>query len=133
MNKPHYPTVRGLEALRAVRRELRERVADRDDEWLRRAARGAGIGIIVRNTGCDAVARLEEQQVYLNRHGELVKSEAHFTVVAMASDDSMRSAVSRLLKVHRDAVLLCATHGPRTLPAITLPDGVPPGIESHLG
>lgn len=100
---------RGLNAIAAIKRELKQSVANRNDNHLLRACTGANIQVW--QSG-HATPRWEALCFTLERIVDSeqpnVRSLCTRTVKAHASDRTMRSAIARLLQSSPDIVFSCA-------------------------
>lgn len=103
----------GLPALRCVKRELRARVAVRDDHYLSLVCRRAGITVFQASADrWDALAHVFVNVVAHTSDGRIDRARTGVFVdrtLASASDRTMRAAVRRLLEAHPDAVWTAAT------------------------
>ena len=102
MPTPRLTPSRGTTALRALRAELRRPVSDRDDNHLLVCAERAGILVRCLRDGprghWDAVATTVVLEPTRDRDGGWAPPTPHRITQAMASDTTLRRALSRLLR-----------------------------------
>jgi hypothetical protein len=108
--------MQGLAAFRALKRELRQPVSERNDDQLLRLAISAGIKIYFSPNGqrVDAMAVRTTDHVVYDRLGNLVRTDPRFgrhvnETLALASDRTLRAAIRRLLASNPSAAFAAAS------------------------
>ena len=116
-------TIAGLPALKALRRELRTPVADRDDGRLERLCIGCGILLLPVSPSvryAQASACLWEKYTTVNPHGDIDRTRSGIRpsqTLAVSTDRTSRAAIRRLLESAPEAVLRAALSEIVTIPA----------------